>query len=112
MREAGRRILELGPRVVLVKGGHLGGPESIDIACTKDHIVELRGPRIETPHTHGTGCTLASAIAANLARGIPDLEAIAAAREYVEGAIRNAPGIGKGHGPLAHFWRGILENGD
>ena len=112
MREAGRRILELGPRVVLVKGGHLGGPESIDIACTKHHVVELRGPRIETPHTHGTGCTLASAIAANLARGIPDLEAIAAAREYVEGAIRNAPGIGKGHGPLAHFWRGILENGD
>ena len=112
MREAGRRILELGPRVVLVKGGHLGGPESIDIACTKHHIVELRGPRIETPHTHGTGCTLASAIAANLARGLPDLEAIAGAREYVEGAIRNAPGIGKGHGPLAHFWRGILENGD
>ena len=107
MREAGRRILDLGPRVVLVKGGHLGGPESIDVACTGAQIVELRGPRIQTQHTHGTGCTLASAIAANLARGFADLDAIAAARTYVEGAIRNAPGIGKGHGPLGHFWRGV-----
>ena len=63
------------------------------------------GPLPAPPHTHGTGCTLASAIAANLARGMADMEAIAAARAYVEGAIRNAPGIGKGHGPLAHFWR-------
>ena len=107
MREAGRRILELGPRVVLVKGGHLPGPESIDIAVTDDECVEFRGPRIQTQHTHGTGCTLASAIAAQLACGMRDLAAIAAAREYVEGAIRHAPGLGKGHGPLAHFWRGI-----
>lgn len=107
MREAGRRILHLGPRVVLVKGGHLAGPESIDVACMSGRTVELRGPRIQTQHTHGTGCTLASAIAANLARGIADLDAIAAARAYVEGAIRNAPGIGKGHGPLGHFWRGV-----
>lgn len=105
MREAGRRILAMGPRVVLVKGGHLAGPESIDVACTRDQIVEIHGPRIQTQHTHGTGCTLASAIAANLARGLADLDAIAAARAYVEGAIRNAPGIGKGHGPLDHFWR-------
>lgn len=107
MREAGRRILAMGPRVVLVKGGHLAGPESIDVACTRDQVVEIRGPRIQTQHTHGTGCTLASAIAANLARGLADLDAIAAARAYVEGAIRNAPGIGKGHGPLGHFWRGV-----
>ena len=107
MREAGRRILELGPRVVLVKGGHLPGPESIDVAVTDDACVEFRGPRIQTQHTHGTGCTLASAIAAQLACGMGDLDAIAAAREYVEGAIRHAPGLGKGHGPLAHFWRGI-----
>ena len=112
MREAGRRILQLGPRVVLVKGGHLSGPESIDVVCTKSGEEELRGVRIQTQHTHGTGCTLASAIAANLARGIGDIEAVRAAREYVEGAIRNAPGIGKGHGPLNHFWRGILEAGD
>ena len=107
MKEAGRRILRLGPRVVLVKGGHLHGPESIDVVCTKAGATEFRGPRIVTPHTHGTGCTLASAIAANLVRGRNALDAIAAARRYVEGAIRNAPGLGGGHGPLSHFWRGV-----
>ena len=106
MRDAGKRIVGLGPRVVLVKGGHLPGPESIDVGCTEAEAVEFRGVRIQTQHTHGTGCTLASAIAANLARGLADMDAIAAAREYVEGAIRHAPGLGKGHGPLAHFWRG------
>ena len=105
MREAGRRILHLGARVVLVKGGHLEGPESIDIACTRTGDFELRGPRIRTTSTHGTGCTLSSAIAANLARGFGDQEAITAAREYLEGAIRHAPAIGRGHGPLNHFWR-------
>ncbi|CAN5790171.1 bifunctional hydroxymethylpyrimidine kinase/phosphomethylpyrimidine kinase [soil metagenome] len=107
MKEAGRRILALGARVVLVKGGHLEGPESIDVACTKQGATEFRGPRIVTAHTHGTGCTLASAIAANLARGLGELDAIGAARAYVEGAIRNAPGLGRGHGPLSHFWRGV-----
>jgi hydroxymethylpyrimidine/phosphomethylpyrimidine kinase len=58
MRAAGERILKLGPRVVLVKGGHLDGPESVDVACTAHGIFELRGPRIATRHTHGTGCTL------------------------------------------------------
>src|SRR6476620_1025280 len=58
MREAGVRILRIGPRVVLVKGGHLEGPESIDIACTESGTFELRRPRIRSPHTHGTGCTL------------------------------------------------------
>jgi hydroxymethylpyrimidine/phosphomethylpyrimidine kinase len=111
MREAGERIAALGPRVVLVKGGHLAGPDSIDVAWSGGRTVEFTGPRFGTQHTHGTGCTLASAIAANLARGIPDLQAIAAAREYVEGAIRNAPGLGKGHGPLAHFWRGVYLQG-
>ena len=91
MREAGRRILALGPRVVLVKGGHLGGPESIDIACTAAGFVEFRSARLETVHTHGTGCTLASAIAA--------------AKTYVTNAIRHAPGLGAGHGPLHHFWQ-------
>ena len=105
MREAGRRILTLGPRVVVVKGGHLAGPDSIDVVCTSGQQVELSGPRIQTQHTHGTGCTLASAIAANLARGLEDLDAIREARAYVEGAIRNAPGIGRGRGPLGHFWR-------
>lgn len=105
MREAGRRILQLGPSVVLVKGGHLEGPESIDVACRGSEVVEFRGARIPTRHTHGTGCTMASAIAANFALGLGDMEAIGAARTYLEGAIRNAPALGKGHGPLSHFWR-------
>lgn len=105
MRTAGERILSLGPRVVLVKGGHLDGPESIDVACTADGSFELRGPRIDTRNTHGTGCTLSSAIAANLALGLDDRAALTRAREYLEGAIRHAPEIGRGHGPLGHFWR-------
>jgi hydroxymethylpyrimidine/phosphomethylpyrimidine kinase len=70
---------------------------------------ELRGPRIETRHTHGTGCTLASAIAARLARGDAAEVAIRGARQYLDGAIRRAPGLGAGHGPLDHFWAGILK---
>jgi hydroxymethylpyrimidine/phosphomethylpyrimidine kinase len=105
MRAAGERILKLGPRVVLVKGGHLEGPESIDVACTAHDTFELRAPRVDTRHTHGTGCTLSSAIAANLASGLDDRTALTRAREYLDGALRHAPGIGRGHGPLHHFWR-------
>ena len=105
MRAAGARILELGPRVVLVKGGHLEGPESIDVVCTAHEVFEMRGPRIDTRHTHGTGCTLSSAIAANLALGLDDRSALSRARDYLEGAIRHAPGLGRGHGPLGHFWQ-------
>ena len=105
MRAAARRILRLGPRVVVVKGGHLAGAEAIDLVCSSTGEFELRGPRLPGPHTHGTGCTFAAAIAANLALGHPVEHALAAAREYLEGAIRHAPGIGRGHGPLNHFWR-------
>ena len=112
METAGRRIVALGPRVVLVKGGHLSGPDSVDIAVTVDRCQRFTGPRFQTQHTHGTGCTLASAIAANLASGMGEMDAIGAAREYVEGAIRHAPGLGKGHGPLAHFWRGVYSKGE
>jgi hydroxymethylpyrimidine/phosphomethylpyrimidine kinase len=97
----------MGPRVVLLKGGHLDGPNAIDVVCTSTERFEISRPRIQTRHTHGTGCTLASAIAANLALGFPDREAIEGAREYLDGAIRHAPGIGKGHGPLNHFWRAV-----
>jgi hydroxymethylpyrimidine/phosphomethylpyrimidine kinase len=110
MREAARRIRGLGPRVVVVKGGHVdSGAEAVDVVCTPASEFELRGPRVDTPHTHGTGCTFASAIAAHLARGAAAEEAIRAARTYLEGAIRHAPGIGSGHGPLGHFWAGILK---
>lgn len=105
MREAGRRILASGPRVVLVKGGHLEGPDSVDVACSAAGEFELRRPRIDSRHTHGTGCTLSSAIAANLALGLADREALERARDYLHGAITHAPGIGRGHGPLEHFWR-------
>ena len=105
MRHAASRIQQLGPRVVLVKGGHAEGPESVDIGCTADGMFELRGPRISTRHTHGTGCTLSSAIAANLANGLAAGDALREARQYLEGAIRHAPQIGKGHGPLNHMWR-------
>jgi hydroxymethylpyrimidine/phosphomethylpyrimidine kinase len=107
MREAARRLLDLGPRVVLVKGGHLGGAESVDVACTTEGAFDVRGPRLDSRSTHGTGCTLASAIAANLASGASDRRAIEDARAYLEGAIRHAPGIGRGHGPLNHFWRAV-----
>lgn len=107
MRTAARRILRMGPRVVLVKGGHLEGPESIDVACAAGETFDVRRPRVHTPHTHGTGCTLSSAIAARLALGQSDRDAIEAAREYLDGAIRHAPGLGAGHGPLGHFWRAV-----
>ena len=109
MRAAARRIRALGPRVVVVKGGHLDGALTpglvIDVVCTPEREFDLEGPRIETRHTHGTGCTFAAAIAAGLALGRPVDEAIRMAREYLEGAIRYAPGLGAGHGPLNHFWR-------
>jgi hydroxymethylpyrimidine/phosphomethylpyrimidine kinase len=106
MRAAARRIRALGPRVVVVKGGHLPiDGQVIDVVCTPDHEFDLRGPRIDTRHTHGTGCTFAAAIAAHLALGQAVDEAVRSARAYLEGAIRQAPGLGAGHGPLNHFWR-------
>ena len=110
MRSAARRIRAMGPRVVVVKGGHLaadpdGSPDIVDVVCTPDGEFDLRGPRIETAHTHGTGCTFAAAIAAHLARGAGVEDALRGARAYLEGAIRHAPGLGGGHGPLNHFWR-------
>jgi hydroxymethylpyrimidine/phosphomethylpyrimidine kinase len=105
MRMAGERIRHLGPRIVLVKGGHAEGSESVDVAVMEAGTIEIRGPRLPGRHTHGTGCTLSSAIASNLAKGMAGEAAIRAAREYLEGAIRHAPQIGGGHGPLNHSWR-------
>ena len=106
MRAAARRIRTLGPRVVVVKGGHLPqGDRIVDVVSTPDAEFELTGRRFETRHTHGTGCTFAAAIAAYLALGQPVEEALRSARAYLEGAIEHAPGLGGGHGPLNHFWR-------
>ena len=102
MEAAAVALRALGPAAVLLKGGHAAGAEVVDILADADGIHRFRSPRIETRHTHGTGCTLASAIAAGIAQGMPLPLAVARARDYVLEAIRRAPGFGAGHGPLDH----------
>ena len=103
-RRAGEALLKLGARAVLMKGGHVDGPTVIDLLMTADGETVLEAERIDTRHTHGTGCTLASACAAGLALGRPLEVAVAEAWAYVGEAIRRAPGLGGGHGPLDHGW--------
>ena len=102
MRAAAEALIGLGARAVLVKGGHLGGPEVRDLLIDHQGVEVFRGPRIDTPHTHGTGCTLASAIAAGLSQGLALRAAVARAHAYLQEAIRRAPGLGRGQGPVAH----------
>ena len=102
-RAAARRLKEVGPGAVIVKGGHLDGAMAIDVLFDGVRFTELRAPRIDTTSTHGTGCTFASAIAANLALGLDLKTAAERAKSYVTEAIRRAPRIGQGHGPLGHF---------
>lgn len=102
MREAARQIVGLGAGSVIVKGGHLEG-DAIDIFYDGTHFLELPARRISTTSTHGTGCTLASAIAALLATGEPLEAAISGAKAYVTAAIERAYPIGHGHGPVHHF---------
>jgi hydroxymethylpyrimidine/phosphomethylpyrimidine kinase len=102
LHRAAAALLDMGARAALVKGGHLDGPP-IDVLATPDGTIELTARRIDTRHTHGTGCTFSAAIAAELARGA-DLPAAAhAAKAYVTRAIQAAPGLGRGHGPLGHL---------
>lgn len=97
------RLLALGPQAVLVKGGHGAGPRLTDVLARNDAPPEaFESMRIDTPNTHGTGCTLASAIAAGLAQGMELRPAVLRARAYVRQAILTAPGFGNGHGPLNH----------
>jgi hydroxymethylpyrimidine/phosphomethylpyrimidine kinase len=102
MERAALDLLALGPRAVLLKGGHLDGDDLVDVLAEAGRITRFSGRRIVSRSTHGTGCTLASAIATGLARGLPVAEAVARGREYVIEAIRTAPGLGGGHGPLNH----------
>ncbi|WP_207476696.1 bifunctional hydroxymethylpyrimidine kinase/phosphomethylpyrimidine kinase [Arenibaculum pallidiluteum] len=104
MREAARRLLAMGPGAVLLKGGHLPGDTLTDLLVTADGEERFSSRRFDSPHTHGTGCTLASAIAIGIAQGLELGEAVARARAYVVRAIETAPGFGKGHGPLNHAW--------
>jgi hydroxymethylpyrimidine/phosphomethylpyrimidine kinase len=102
-RDAARRILDLGPKVVVIKGGHATGPLVVDLFYDGVAFAEIPGARVETRSTHGTGCTFSAAIAASLALGFSTLSAVARAREYVTAALRAAPGLGEGAGPLGHF---------
>ena len=104
LRRAGEALLELGAKAVLMKGGHVEGETVIDVLMTPDGETTFEGERIHTRHTHGTGCTLASACAAGLAQGLSLSEAVARAWAYVHEAMRQAPGFGAGHGPLDHGW--------
>jgi hydroxymethylpyrimidine/phosphomethylpyrimidine kinase len=103
-RRAGEFLLGLGAQAVLMKGGHIAGETVIDVLVTPTGETLLEGPRVDTRHTHGTGCTLASACATGLAKGLPLEAAVAEAWAYVAEAIRRAPGLGGGHGPLDHGW--------
>jgi hydroxymethylpyrimidine/phosphomethylpyrimidine kinase len=99
-REAAKRIAALGPASVVVKGGHLDTADAIDVFYDGRDFVDLWAKRIETLHTHGTGCTFSAAITANLALGLSLADALARAKTYLTEAIRCAPGLGRGYGPL------------
>jgi hydroxymethylpyrimidine/phosphomethylpyrimidine kinase len=103
-REAARRIARLGPSAVIIKGGHLPSNEIVDLFYDRHEFVEFRTARVEGTHTHGTGCAFSAAITAHLARGVSLRDAIPLAQRYVAGAIRHAPGLGRGHGPMEHLW--------
>jgi hydroxymethylpyrimidine/phosphomethylpyrimidine kinase len=104
VRDSARRVHDLGARAVVIKGGHGTGDPLIDLLYVDGGFVEFPTPRIDTRHTHGTGCTFASAIAAHLALGHPLVDAVGQAQRYVAGAIRHGLSLGRGHGPLEHFW--------
>lgn len=103
----GQALLGMGCRAVLVKGGHGKGASAVDLLVTPDGVDRFEQPRIETPHTHGTGCTLSAAIASGLARGCTLREAVADAKAFVWEALRSGVtlGVGKGHGPVDHLTR-------
>lgn len=103
MDRAALDLLALGPQAVLLKGGHMEGEQLVDLLADASGVRAFIGPRIQTRSTHGTGCTLASAIAAGLAQGLDLSHAVARARAYVLKAIETAPGFGQGHGPLNHL---------
>lgn len=106
MEEQGEALLDMGARAVLMKGGHGEGPEAVDLLVLPDETIRFAAPRIPSRNSHGTGCTLSSAITAGLAKDLTLREAVSAAKAYVHGAILDADrlSIGKGHGPTHHFF--------
>jgi hydroxymethylpyrimidine/phosphomethylpyrimidine kinase len=101
MRRAAARIREMGAAAVLLKGGHMEG-DATDVLFDGAHWREFPAPRIDTPHTHGTGCTYSAAITAGLAAGLTLEDAVAQAKRYIQEAIRTNPGLGRGCGPVNH----------
>lgn len=107
-KEAARRIHNLGPRIVVIKGGHdngtiTGNPSVIDLIYDGTSFTEIRGARIHTVHTHGTGCTFSAAITAGLAKGLDAMEAIRNGRSFIQAAIEDGLNLGQGHGPTNHW---------
>jgi hydroxymethylpyrimidine/phosphomethylpyrimidine kinase len=102
MKEAAKRISEMGVRYVIVKGGHLSGA-AVDVLYDGKDFAELESERFDTPHTHGTGCTFSAAITAELAKGASIGEAVQLAKAFITAAIRDTLGIGHGHGPTNHW---------
>jgi hydroxymethylpyrimidine/phosphomethylpyrimidine kinase len=105
MRSQAERLIALGAGAVLIKGGHGSGPDSVDLLVERHTVIRLPAERIATNNTHGTGCTLSSAVAAGLAKGLALTEAVRAAKRYVTAAIKAADRleIGAGNGPVHHF---------
>lgn len=102
MHRAAEKLLAMGVRAVLLKGGHGTGAVLTDLLATQEGVETFESARLETRHTHGTGCTLASALACGLAQGMTLRDAVLRARAYVRAAMLAAPGFGSGHGPLGH----------
>jgi hydroxymethylpyrimidine/phosphomethylpyrimidine kinase len=108
MEAQARDIFAFGPRAVLIKGGHGTSDEAVDLLVdSSGAVTRVSARRIDTKNTHGTGCTLSSAIAANLAKGMDLVAAVRAAKDYVTAAIAAADAleVGQGHGPLNHFYK-------
>ncbi|MHB8293970.1 MAG: bifunctional hydroxymethylpyrimidine kinase/phosphomethylpyrimidine kinase [Acidimicrobiales bacterium] len=105
MKDAARALHGLGPRFALVKGGHLDGPTSVDVLYDGSDMIELSAPRHATMHTHGSGDTLAAATCAALARGLDMVAAVRAGKAFVTRSVQESFPLGKGLGPVGHFWR-------
>ena len=115
-RDAARALAELGPRVVVVKGGHAVADrvdDAVDVVWDGTHLRELTAPRVDTINTHGSGCSFAAATAAGLAQGLPIMTALERAKAFVHAAITRGARwhLGAGHGPLAHFREEEIEEG-
>lgn len=103
-RKAARLILAFGPSAVIITGGHVPSPDIVDLLYDGHRFEEFRTERVESRHTHGTGCTFTAALTAHLALGRTPSDAVPLAQQYVAGAIRHAPRLGRGQGPMNHFW--------